>query len=153
MNHQIFLAVCFSPLTETSQYKADYMKASERIWMYKWWEMLVFFLNQGQKTIRLNYCLQFSLLAFYSCISVWPWKRCWLFVLVATKASAVVGNTKKGGMSRNRSRAHRCGGDRRQLEVFNLPFCPWCRERWGWPLLGCCTLYYNLLQAFSEISL
>lgn len=27
MNHQIFLAVCFSPLTETSQYKADYMKA------------------------------------------------------------------------------------------------------------------------------
>lgn len=67
MNHQIFLGVCFSPLTETSQYKADYMKASERIWT------LVgnagVFLNQGQKTTRLNCCLQFSLLAFYSCVS------------------------------------------------------------------------------------
>lgn len=27
------------------------------------------FLNQGQKTTRLKCCLQFSLLAFYSCVS------------------------------------------------------------------------------------
>lgn len=26
-------------------------------------------------------------------------------------------------------------------------------EGWRWPLEGCCTLYYNLLQALSEISL
>lgn len=36
-----------------------------------------------------------------------------------------------------------------------LPFCPGtqsCRRGWGWPLVGCRSVYYNLLQAFSEIS-
>lgn len=64
---------------------------------------------------------------------------------------------KKGGQDGSKGQSeevHRRG--RRRGLFLNLPFCPRtqrCREGWGWPLVGCCTVYYNLLRTFAEISL